>query len=304
MTALDQDELVSIGHVVAQLQKEFPDVTPSSLRFLEREGLIQPERTPGGHRLYSQANIDTVRRIKEWQRDRLSLSEIRERLEALDTLPAHEEIARRFVEMAAEGDTLEARRTILMAFEAGIPLHEIYGGILRPALYDVGQRWESGAIGVGQEHEISAVVRDIIGEMASHTTRPSDPAGTILAACVAGEFHDLGLRMVSHLLEADGYAVHFLGANVPTGSIIDGIAIRRATIVLLSVTIDDNLPGLFDALDAINNLPASSRPDVFAGGQALAGHEDEIEERGAQLIASHPLGSASLGTSIATLLNS
>ena len=46
------EELVSIGSVVSELQRSYPDVSHSSLRFLEREGLIASIRTPGGHRLY------------------------------------------------------------------------------------------------------------------------------------------------------------------------------------------------------------------------------------------------------------
>src|SRR5687768_4510149 len=81
------EKLVPIGVVVDALHGEYPDVSHSSLRFLEREGLLRSTRTPGGHRLYSRADIDRVRRIKVWQAQRLSLSDIRERLEQLDHLP-------------------------------------------------------------------------------------------------------------------------------------------------------------------------------------------------------------------------
>ncbi|HEV2122193.1 MAG TPA: MerR family transcriptional regulator, partial [Chloroflexota bacterium] len=90
--------LLTIGQVVARLTENYPDVTPSSLRFLEREGLVEPERTPGGHRLYSNAHVEQVRRIKEWQRERLSLAEIRDRLRAAKELPSHKELSRRFME--------------------------------------------------------------------------------------------------------------------------------------------------------------------------------------------------------------
>ena len=83
----------SIGRVVEQLQAEFPDVTISSLRFLEREGLLRPSRTAGGHRVYTTEHVERIRQIKRWQAQRLSLVEIRERLKAREQLPPWPELA-------------------------------------------------------------------------------------------------------------------------------------------------------------------------------------------------------------------
>ncbi|WP_051913953.1 MerR family transcriptional regulator [Thermorudis peleae] len=70
------------------LQPEFPELTMSSLRFLERIGLLAPERTPEDIGLYSLQDIERIRQIKRWQRARLSLAEIRERLERMrSTIP-------------------------------------------------------------------------------------------------------------------------------------------------------------------------------------------------------------------------
>ncbi|MBA2453941.1 MAG: cobalamin B12-binding domain-containing protein [Chloroflexia bacterium] len=274
--------LLTIGQVVARLAGNYPDVTPSSLRFLEREGLVEPERTPGGHRLYSNTHVEQVRRIKEWQRERLSLAEIRERLQAAKTLPCHQDLARSFMDHAMQGDAAGARRTVLSAYNSGMPLAEIYDDVLRPALYEVGRRWADGDVTIVQEHELSAIVRDLIGELVAETQRPTTPSDVILAACVAGETHDLGLRMVSHLLETEGYSVHFLGANVPADSILDGARMRRATIVLLSTTLEENIPELIATLRALNTLPPDERPRIIVGGQVLIGREGELAELGAE----------------------
>jgi len=65
-----QGQLYTIGQIVEQLQSEFPDLSPSSLRFLEKEGLLATQRTPGGHRLYSDADIARIRLIKRFQSQR------------------------------------------------------------------------------------------------------------------------------------------------------------------------------------------------------------------------------------------
>ncbi len=60
----------TISETLAQLQTGFPDLTHSSLRFLEKEGMLQPHRTLGGHRLYSDEDIARIRLIKRLQSQR------------------------------------------------------------------------------------------------------------------------------------------------------------------------------------------------------------------------------------------
>ncbi len=73
--------LMSIGEVLAHLRAEFPDVTISKLRFLEAEGLVEPQRTPAGYRKYSSADLARLRFVLAAQRDHyLPLRVIREQL--------------------------------------------------------------------------------------------------------------------------------------------------------------------------------------------------------------------------------
>lgn len=76
---------VSIGQVLDELSPEFPDVSPSKIRFLEAEGLIQPLRSSSGYRRFTAADIERLRFILTAQRDEyLPLRVIKERLDALD----------------------------------------------------------------------------------------------------------------------------------------------------------------------------------------------------------------------------
>ncbi|BCJ68938.1 MerR family transcriptional regulator [Polymorphospora rubra] len=73
--------LMSIGEVLAQLRVEFPDTTISKLRFLEAEGLVEPQRTPAGYRKYSWDDVARLRFVLTAQRDQyLPLRVIREQL--------------------------------------------------------------------------------------------------------------------------------------------------------------------------------------------------------------------------------
>jgi DNA-binding transcriptional MerR regulator len=71
----------SIGEVLVSVKTEFPDITISKIRFLEAEGLIQPERTPSGYRKFYEKDVDRLKHILRMQRDEyLPLKVIKDRL--------------------------------------------------------------------------------------------------------------------------------------------------------------------------------------------------------------------------------
>ncbi|WP_406379918.1 MerR family transcriptional regulator [Streptomyces sp. NBC_01618] len=83
-TASADDRPMSIGTVLLQLRDEFPEVTISKIRFLEAEGLVEPQRTPSGYRKFRAADVERLAQVLRMQRDHyLPLKVIREHLDAL-----------------------------------------------------------------------------------------------------------------------------------------------------------------------------------------------------------------------------
>ncbi|GAA4382098.1 MerR family transcriptional regulator [Agromyces bauzanensis] len=83
--ASGQAQLLGIGQVLALLQPEFPELTPSKLRFLEEQRLVSPARTAAGYRKFSRADVDRITVVLSMQRDHyLPLKVIRAHLEAID----------------------------------------------------------------------------------------------------------------------------------------------------------------------------------------------------------------------------
>src|SRR5829696_2733251 len=98
-----EPEHLSIGEVLAELSDEFPDITISKIRFLESQGLVNPERTPSGYRKFFAADLTRLRWILYQQKEHfLPLKVIKERLD--DLPPGAED---RLFEMVEEpsGDT-------------------------------------------------------------------------------------------------------------------------------------------------------------------------------------------------------
>lgn len=271
--------IVPIGTAVELLRQTYPDVSHSSLRFLERERLVVPSRTPGGHRLYSPADIQRVRQIKEWQEQRLSLNEIRDRLEMLATVGTPDELAERFLEHALAGDADSARHTILEASNLGMPLSILLTDVIEPALHELGDEWEQGAVSVAQEKEVSGIASELIAELAPrHTDRQQDSLGSVVAACVAGEEHELSLRIITTLLRSRNVDVHFLGTSVDPVFLLDSIRLRQPDLVLLSITLDEHLSSLGSVVDAL--YEAGESTPLIAGGQAVNRHADEVARWG------------------------
>lgn len=81
MTPISDQQRYRIGQVCDQLRDEFPDISISKLRFLQDKGIIDPERTPGGYRIYTQADVEALRQALVMQRDQfMPLKVIREEL--------------------------------------------------------------------------------------------------------------------------------------------------------------------------------------------------------------------------------
>src|SRR3954465_3209288 len=76
---------LSIGEGLGQLRPDFPGLNISKIRFLEAEGLVEPERTPSGYRKFSHRDVERLRYVLTCQREAsLPLKVIREPLDAID----------------------------------------------------------------------------------------------------------------------------------------------------------------------------------------------------------------------------
>lgn len=263
------NDLQSIGKVVESLQAEFPDVSISSLRFLEREGLLEPTRTPGGHRLYSRADVARIRQIKRWQAQRLSLSEIRSRIEAGRRLPAWSELAHAYCVALIAGDTRQAAADIRRAQAAGASFTDLAEYVLQPALYEIGRLWAAGEVTVAQEHLATAATHDLLTELAAAADRLPSIGRHAVTACVPGERHELGLKMIALALELVGWDVDYLGADAPADTILDFVQRRRPDILLLSAASTEGHAAALEILHGIAAMPETARPRVQIGGQSF-----------------------------------
>ncbi|MCB1003274.1 MAG: MerR family DNA-binding transcriptional regulator [Acidimicrobiales bacterium] len=114
---------LSIGEVLTLLQQEFPDVTISKIRFLESQGLLDPERTPSGYRKFYEPDVERLRWILRQQRENfLPLKVIKGRLEEAGDQPVPPEAPRlqAVAPLVAESSGASPVATDSTALDAGM----------------------------------------------------------------------------------------------------------------------------------------------------------------------------------------
>lgn len=127
---------VGIGQVLAELRDEFPEISPSKIRFLEAEGLIQPARAQSGYRRFAAADIERLRYILTLQRDEyLPLRVIRQRLDAAGGRPG--QAGRGSTDTGAEPETMTRSELLRAAGAEESLLAELedYGLVRRTRQY-------------------------------------------------------------------------------------------------------------------------------------------------------------------------
>jgi len=176
------------------------------------------------------------------------------------------EVSAAYLDALLERNSYHARRVVEEALDGGMPVSEVYLGVLQPALYELGRRWADGTVNVAFEHYGSAVTERLLGVLAERLRTP--PAGGRLAvvACTPDELHALGARMVADFLESDGWEVVHLGATTPPDDLAALAADEGADVVVLSTAMVERADGARAAVRALAAL--DPRPLIVIGGQA------------------------------------
>ena len=179
------------------------------------------------------------------------------------TAPVYEH----YLSALLEGDRERCAEIVNQLQSARLPLRTLYVDLFQRSLYRVGELWEHNRISVATEHLATAITERLITLAQPRLFGGPRRERSIVVACVADEYHQLGGRMAADLFEMHGWRGYFLGANTPHESLLKLIAQRRPALVGLSLSISFNLPSLLAALDALRG----SFPDlpVIVGGQAF-----------------------------------
>ena len=173
-----------------------------------------------------------------------------------------------FAEALLAGDGANAEAIALRAREAGLSVPGVHGRVITPALYLIGHRWEMAEVTVADEHLATVICHRVLARL--HGTLRDVPRvkrGHVMLAAPAGQRHAVGLRMVADVLEGAGYAVTYLGADLPSEALGHAVRRHRPDVLGLSLTTPDGAPSLELAIRGA--LAADPRLAIMLGGQAV-----------------------------------
>jgi methanogenic corrinoid protein MtbC1 len=186
---------------------------------------------------------------------------------ALPCEPEPEAIA--FEAALLAGDQRTALATVYRCIEGGRSLIDIELHVIRTAMIRIGEKWQANAISVAQEHMATAIVESVM-TMALLRQQPPPPNGKrVLLACVAGNHHTVGLRMVADSFQLSGWEVQYLGANVPTAALLDQIEAWSPHLLGLGLSFGHHLQTVKDVIAQSSARFGADRPAVIIGGLAV-----------------------------------
>jgi len=282
-------ELLRIGELSRRL-----GVSDHVLRAWEsRYGLLQPVRSAGGFRLYSEADALRVRRMQAYLARGLSAAEAARAVLGEDNAAGADLGPHRAAPTANE--LSGALRQALDAFDepaaqavfdrlvSDLSLTTVLRDVVLPYLTELGKRWESGTASIAQEHFASNVIRGRLAGLARGWGDGHGPRAVL--ACPSGELHDLALMVFGIVLHRSGWRIDYLGMNTPVEELTGTVDARRPDLVVLAATLPENLERLAAQLAAL----ARRSPLALAG----AGATPEIAAAvGARLLAGDPVTEA------------
>ena len=182
------------------------------------------------------------------------------------------------LEYLLSGYKNKARDLVMSMYNSGIDIEWIYFNVLEKTLKEVGMLWESGEIDVWNEHYVSENILDIMRELKSNVRSIENKDISMLCLTAGSEQHNIGIKMISDMLESDGYKVIYLGSNVPTLSIINAIKIENPKVIAISVTISNNIESAKNVIKAIRNTFKNKAPLIIVGGMAFINSNDVCKE--------------------------
>jgi methanogenic corrinoid protein MtbC1 len=147
---------------------------------------------------------------------------------------------------------------------------DFYEKILIPVLYKIGDQWENGEIDVATEHVCSNAVNTLIDLINQNNIKKISKSyrdtKSIVLCTPEGELHSIGCKIIESLLLEKGYEVYNITSPLPTNSIESYLDNIKFGLLLISVTLEDNLDSVIRFIKEIRN---SCNIPIIVGGNAI-----------------------------------
>ena len=165
----------------------------------------------------------------------------------------------------------QASNIVLQESSKGTSVKDIYRHIITPVQQEIGRLWQMGKLTVVHEHYCTAATEIVMAELFRHVV-PQGPQRELrlLAFCVEGERHCIGMKMFADLMTLEGWMVEYAGQDTPTSSVLRFISQEKPGVVAVSVSVAKNVRSLEALIKAIRENPGCSGVKILIAGRAAS----------------------------------
>ena len=189
------------------------------------------------------------------------------------------DLARMYLLHLLRRDRNEADRFISELSGNGIGFAQICEGILVPAMAEIGHMWHVQEASIADEHYCTNATLGILEVLRSKTPHKAPNGFLVVSACVGGDLHDLGIKVLSAIYETEGWTVECLGANTPAQEIAESVGPQvyrgAADLLALSATTSLRLRSIQNAIKEVRATPTGKNIPILVGGQPFQ-HMDDL----------------------------
>jgi methanogenic corrinoid protein MtbC1 len=186
--------------------------------------------------------------------------------DAIETGQPHAELAYAYLRAVLAGERRVAMQLVTEAIGSGVTLSDVYLHVFQHTQHEIGRLWQRNEIGVADEHLATAITQMVMSQLYPMLFSGPRLPQTFVSACVGGELHEIGARMVADFFEMAGWKTYYLGANTPANGVIRTICERKADVAGISVTISYNVAAAADIIRAIRSDASCRDTKVIVGG--------------------------------------
>lgn len=174
-------------------------------------------------------------------------------------------LAGEYLAALLRGDRHTASRLVLDAVGGGVPIKDVYLGVFQACQHEVGRLWQMNRLSLAQEHYCTAATQLVMSQLYPHVFSGERNGLTLVATCVAGDLHEIGVRMVSDFFEMEGWNTFYLGADTPIPSVLQTLRERRADVLAVSATITSHVRAVARLIAEVR-AAEGDRVKILVGG--------------------------------------
>ena len=194
-----------------------------------------------------------------------------------------EGLARAYLNDLLQGKRAQASKRVADAVADGLSIQDLYLQVFQWALYEIGRQWEENEASVAQEHLVTASTQLIMSQFYPQIFSTERRGRSLVAFCIDGDLHEVGMRMVCDFFELAGWDTTFLGASTIEDGLVEVLELKKPDLVGISVTIKSHLGQVESLIKKIRLAHPSCK--ILVGGNTFIGNPELWEKIGADATA-------------------